>query len=586
MTAVVNPMTREDVRMIKSGDIVEWSSSDKAGERIGLVLGPLDGSEHLIIAAAQWGESSANNITIPAEDLTVLSETSQFSLRVWCQDTVSLESEELVVIGHANESSLTRVLRERTKADARWFYDAYHVPRRPQANFDTVGYSGRVFDHREVEFAVDASLDFWLTMGRFSDRLQRNLSEYMGVRRTLLVNSGSAANLLAVSALTSPLLGDRALKPGDEVITTACGFPTTVNPIIQNDCVAVLVDTDPISGNVDVDHLERALSPRSKAVILAHALGNPFNVERVVKFCEENDLWLIEDTCDALGSTYRGKCVGSFGDLSTLSFYPAHHITMGEGGGVNVVSDPKLQRIVESFRDWGRDCWCKSGQDNVCGRRFSYPLGDLPPGYDHKFMYSHIGYNLKPTDWQAAIGCAQFEKIDEFNRLRRRNWGHLRKVFEPYEEFFELPVPESDSDPSWFGFKVLLRPNAPFSRNDLVSYLEVHRIQTRMMFAGNLARQPAYVGRLRADGSSVLRVPDSLDGADRIMNDSFFMGVYPGLTDQHVERVQDVLEAFMCDVLNGGGSSERGASDLRLAARDLSPRRQAFRGTRWGTESS
>ncbi len=415
-----------------------------------------------------------------------------------------------------------------------------------------------------MENAVEASLDFWLTMGRYADKLQRNLSEYLGVRRTSLVGSGSAANLVAVSALTSPSLGERALQPGDEIITTACAFPTTVNPIVQNGCVAVLVDTDPGSGNVDVAAMEAALTERTRGVILAHALGNPFDVAAVTAFCRRHDLWLIEDACDALGSLYDGRPVGSFGDLSTLSFYPAHHITTGEGGAVNVVSDTALMRVVESVRDWGRDCWCKSGQDNVCGARFSLEQGELPRGYDHKFVYSHVGYNLKPTDWQAAIGCAQFEKLDHFNAARRRNWAHLREVFADYEEYLELPYPEPRSDPSWFGFKILVRPDAPFDRTALVSHLEAQRVQTRMIFAGNIARQPAYVDH------PLVRPTGDLGGADRIMASAFFIGVYPGNTDAHVERVADVMRDF-------GRTGDSDPHALRLAARELSPRREATR---------
>jgi CDP-6-deoxy-D-xylo-4-hexulose-3-dehydrase len=560
---------------VAPGSIVTWDGGGEAAPSCGVVLAA--------VATGDWTVSVAHRGPAEADDVTVeiahleLGSTALLAdepAAVSAGTSVTLAESMVTVIGSVSGDSLADVLRARVKLTTRWFHAAYHVPRQAQHS-PVVAYSGRVFDHNELELAVDASLDFWLTMGRFADRLQRNLAGHLEVRRTLLVNSGSAANLLAIAALTSPLLGERALQPGDEVITTACGFPTTVNPIIQNDCVPVFVDTDPRSGNVVVEDLEAALSERTSAVMLAHALGNPFNIGKVREFCERHGLWLIEDACDALGSTYDGKPVGGFGDLSTLSFYPAHHMTTGEGGAVNIVSDPLLQRIVESMRDWGRDCWCKSGQDNVCGKRFAYEMGDLPPGYDHKFIYSHIGYNLKPTDWQAAIGCAQFDKLDEFHRLRRRNWALLNEVFRPYEELFELAEPEPRSDPSWFGYKVLLRPDAPFDRNTLVNYLEAERIQTRMVFGGNLARQPAYSSRRRSDGRPLFREVGPLTGADRLMNSAFFIGVYPGLTESHIERVAEVMQAFV-----HGPAVNRTQNEVRLAARDLSPRREAVRGVR------
>lgn len=565
--------------LLAPGSMVTWDGTGEEASDVGVVLAAV-GADAWVVGVARRGPATADavrvDVTESAPGSPALVEGE--SVVVSAASSVTLAGSALTVIGRVSGDSLADVLRARVKLTTRWFHDAYHVPRQPQRS-SAVAYSGRVFDHEELEFAVDASLDFWLTMGRFSDRLQRDLAGYLGVRRTLLVNSGSAANLLAVAALTSPLLGDRALQPGDEVITTACGFPTTVNPIIQNGCVPVFVDTDPRSGNVVVEDLEAALSERTSAVILAHALGNPFDVDRVREFCTRHGLWLIEDACDALGSTYGGKPVGSFGDVSTLSFYPAHHMTTGEGGAVNVVSDVLLQRIVESVRDWGRDCWCKSGQDNVCGKRFALDMGALPPGYDHKFVYSHIGYNLKPTDWQAAIGCAQFGKLPEFHRLRRRNWALLDEVFRPYEDVFELAEPEPRSDPSWFGYKVLLRADAPFDRNTLVTYLEAERIQTRMVFGGNLARQPAYVSGRREDGSPLFRSVGPLAGADRLMDSAFFIGVYPGLTQAHIERVADVVKAFVARSGRGPGVS-RTRDEVRLAARDLSPRRDAVRGAR------
>ncbi|WP_063756412.1 lipopolysaccharide biosynthesis protein RfbH [Streptomyces sp. NRRL S-1824] len=564
---------------VAPGSVVTWNVVGEAAPVVGVVLAAVGGDEWTV-GVAHREPSKADDVEVDIAELVPGSPTllSDEPTVVSADTSITLAGSALTVIGSVSGDSLADVLRARVKVTTRWFHAAYHVPRQPQ-NSGVVAYSGRVFDHEELEHAVDASLDFWLTTGRFADRLQRNLADYLTARRTLLVNSGSAANLLAISALTSPLLGDRALQPGDEVITTACGFPTTVNPIIQNDCVPVFVDTDPLSGNVVVEELEAALSERTSAVMLAHALGNPFNIDKVREFCQRHGLWLIEDACDALGSTYDGKLVGGFGDLSTLSFYPAHHMTTGEGGAVNIVSDPLLQRIVESIRDWGRDCWCKSGQDNLCGKRFAHEMGALPPGYDHKFVYSHIGYNLKPTDWQAAIGCAQFDKLAEFHRLRRRNWALLSEVFRPYEDLFELAEPEPRSDPSWFGYKVLLRPDTPFDRTTLVNYLETARIQTRMLFGGNLPRQPAYTSRRREDGSPLFREVGSLAGADRLMNSAFFIGVYPGLTESHIERVADVMKAFVAGSAHGRGIS-RTQDEVRLAARDLSPRREAVRGAR------
>jgi CDP-6-deoxy-D-xylo-4-hexulose-3-dehydrase len=569
------------------GSIVVRSSINGSGELTGLVLGALGSGDDLVVATAAWAAGREEAVIIKPDEFVVAPVDAPGALAVRPLDTDTVHAADLTVVGRVTADALAGLLRARIADTVRWFHDVHHAPRHTQVNPGSVPYSGKVFDHREMVAAVDASLDFWLTLGRFGNRLQRHLARYVGVRRTVLVNSGSSANLLAVSALTSPLLGERALRPGDEVITTACGFPTTINPILQNDCVAVLVDTDPGSGNVDATRLEEAVTPRTRAVILAHTLGNPFDLDAVLDLCRRHRLWLVEDTCDALGSTYLGEAgprqVGSFGDVSTLSFYPAHHITTGEGGAVNVVSDPDLVRAVESLRDWGRDCWCESGQDNVCGKRFAWDLGGLPHGYDHKFVYSHAGYNLKPTDWQAAIGCAQFEKLPDFNRIRRHNWATLHEIFSPYEDLFELPYPEPKSDPSWFGFKVLRRADAPFGRSDLVGFLEAHRVQTRGIFGGNLIRQPAYIDRRRADGSSALRAIGELRGADRIMNDAFFVGVYPGLTDLHMERVADTLADFVRGLSSGPSQADRG--ELRRAARDLSPRRQAVRPPRGQADS-
>jgi CDP-6-deoxy-D-xylo-4-hexulose-3-dehydrase len=393
-----------------------------------------------------------------------------------------------------------------------------------------------VFDAEELALLVDASLDFWLTTGRYAARFEKELAQFMGVRHASLCNSGSSANLLALTALTSPKLGAKRLQPGDEVITVASGFPTTVNPIFQNRLVPVFLDIELETYNVDIRCLEEGLSPRSRAVILAHTLGNPFNLEAVTEFARRHDLWLLEDNCDALGSTYQGRLTGTFGDLATLSFYPAHHITMGEGGGV-VTNQPQLKKLVESFRDWGRDCWCDPGRDDTCGRRFQWQLGDLPYGYDHKYIYSHLGYNLKLTDMQAAVGVAQLQKLPRFIEKRKQNWRILYEGLTPFEEFLLLPRPTAGSEPSWFGFLLTIREDAPCSRHELVTYLEERKIATRLLFGGNLIRQPAYKGL-------PYRVAGSLANSDLVMNNSFWIGVYPGLNSTHLDYVLSVFSDF------------------------------------------
>ncbi len=393
--------------------------------------------------------------------------------------------------------------------------------------------SGRVFDAGDMRSLVDSSLDFWLTTGRFAAQFEKQFARWFGIRTATLVNSGSSADLLAITALTSPKLGDRRLKPGDEVITVAAGFPTTVNPIIQNGLIPVFLDEHVPTYNIDVRMLEEAKSERTRAVVLAHTLGNPFDLRTITEFTRKHDLWLIEDCCDAVGATYNGQKVGTFGDLATVSFYPAHHITMGEGGCV-LAEKPILKTIVESFRDWGRDCWCEPGKANTCGKRFDWQLGELPCGYDHKYTYSHIGYNLKMTDMQAAVGVSQLRKLPEFIAKRRANFQALYRGLKDLEEFFILPEPTPDSEPSWFGFPLAVRADAPFNRNQVVAFLESRKIATRLLFAGNLLRQPAYQGIKH-------RVVGSLQNTDFIMNQVFWVGVYPGIT---AEMLSYVLEIF------------------------------------------
>jgi len=396
--------------------------------------------------------------------------------------------------------------------------------------------AGRVYDADEMTHLVDAALDFWLTTGRFAAAFEADLARFLGVRHVLLCNSGSSANLLAVSALTSSKLGDRRLCPGDEVITVAAGFPTTVNPIIQNGLVPVFLDIDPATHNVDPAWLDEAVGPRTKAIILAHTLGNPFNLDAVLAVARRYNLWVIEDNCDALGSTYKGQYTGTFGDLATTSFYPAHHITMGEGGAV-FTNNPRLKVLVESFRDWGRDCWCDPGKDNTCGKRFDGQHGSLPCGYDHKYTYSHIGYNLKLTDMQAAVGVAQLKKLPGFIQARKDNWQRLYSGLEPLKDYFLLPAATPGSDPSWFGFLLTVRPHAPFTRNELVRHLEERQIATRLLFGGNLTCQPAYK-------DIKYRVVGDLTNTNLVMNQSFWIGVYPGIRPSMIEFVVDTFRVF------------------------------------------
>jgi CDP-6-deoxy-D-xylo-4-hexulose-3-dehydrase len=397
--------------------------------------------------------------------------------------------------------------------------------------------AGRVFDAADIAALVGSSLDFWLTTGPFAARFEKQLAQFFGVRGASLVNSGSSANLLAISALTSPKLGELRLKAGDEVIAVAAGFPTTVNPIIQNGLVPVFVDVQIPTYNIDASLLDQALSTRTRAVMLAHTLGNPFDLATVVEFARKHDLWLIEDCCDAAGATYNQQKVGTFGDLATLSFYPAHHITTGEGGCV-LSSKPLLTTLVESFRDWGRDCWCEPGKANTCGKRFEWQLGDLPAGYDHKYTYSHIGYNLKMTDMQAAIGTSQMAKLPEFIARRRANFKRLHDALSDLDAVFILPEATENSEPSWFGFPLAVRSDAPFTRNQAVALLEEHKIATRLLFGGNLLRQPAY-------RDIAHRVASSLTNTDFVVNQVFWVGVYPGLSNEMLDYMADIFHKLV-----------------------------------------
>ena len=415
-----------------------------------------------------------------------------------------------------------------------------------------VRYAGRIFDEKEIQAAVEASLDFWLTEGRFAEEFQTALAAKISVEYAMLTNSGSSANLLALTALTSPLLGDRRLKPGDEVITVAAGFPTTLNPIILNHLIPVFVDVDIPTYNVITEQIEQAITPKTRAIFIAHTLGNPFNLNEILKVVRKHDLFLIEDCCDALGSTYTlnsssppltlsssllTRPVGAFGHLATCSFYPAHHITLGEGGAV-LTSDETLARVIRSLKDWGRDCYCGPGENNTCGRRFSGQYGNLPYGYDHKYVYSHIGYNLKATDIQAAIGVEQLKKLDRFCDIRRSNFRQWTEGFKKYEAYFILPEATEGSDPAWFAFPVTVKNEAGFTRTQLTDHLNTHLIETRNLFGGNLLRQPAYL-------NIVHRKIGELPNTDRIMNDTFFLGTYPGLGKEQIDYTMDIINQFL-----------------------------------------
>jgi len=403
-----------------------------------------------------------------------------------------------------------------------------------------IPYAGRVYDEKEIISLVDASLDFWLTAGRYAQKFEEELAKFLGIRYCLLTNSGSSANLLAISALTSPKLGERRLKPSDEVITTACGFPTTVNPIIQNNLIPVFIDVDLGTYNIQVDKIEEAITEKTKAIFIPHTLGNPAELDKIMEIVEKYDLWFVEDNCDAFGSKYKGEYTGTFGHISTCSFYPAHHITMGEGGAV-LTDDPLLKRIIASFRDWGRDCYCEPGHDNTCGKRFGWQLGKLPFGYDHKYIYSHIGYNLKVTDMQAAIGVEQLKKLLGFIEKRKENFKMLYEGLRKYEKYIILPEATENSEPSWFGFPLLVREDAPFTRDEIVNYLEESKIATRMLFGGNLTKQPAYE-------NVKYKLIDSLKNTDLVMNNLFWIGVYPGITD---EMIGYILKKFN-ELFKGG----------------------------------
>jgi CDP-6-deoxy-D-xylo-4-hexulose-3-dehydrase len=468
---------------------------------------------------------------VPAEKrgnaIGVMLESSDFSsgtINGWCRlDRVGWQRmENPKAVGILKPAPLARLHRALCAQEARAYAEVAMAPTAFIPGRTPVPPAGKVIGARELELLVESSLDGWLTAGRFNDAFERKLGQYLGRKFVRTTNSGSSANLLALTALTSPLLGDRALSPGDEVLTVAAGFPTTVNPTLQNNLVPVFVDVNLPTYNIDVDRIEAAIGPRTRAIMIAHTLGNPFNLDVVMELARRHDLWVVEDCCDALGATYRDKKVGTFGHIGTLSFYPAHHITMGEGGAV-FTDDDLLRRAVESIRDWGRDCYCAPGRDNTCGKRFKWQLGEMPQGYDHKYTYSHLGYNLKITDMQAALGLAQLDRLEGFIESRRNNFLHLRSRLERVEDQLLLPEATPFSNPSWFGFPITLRENIGRSREQLTGFIEKHKIGTRLLFGGNLTRQPYFKGR-------PFRISGTLDNTDTVMLRTFWIGLYPGLS--------------------------------------------------------
>ena len=540
------------------GDIVKFvsscSNSEQAGSRLGVVVVDAEMFDGNVLIAEirpeveKW-QQDLISIALSPKDIDKGELDKESVIRLNALQVVPPDGTQRVA--RLNKDKIDELLRQFTKLGVAAHYSVFHGDGRFEPGKSSVPITGRVYGPEEMECLVDAALDFWLTTGRFNRAFEGRLADFLGVKHVLTTNSGSSANLLAISALTSVKLEDRRLRPGDEVITVAAGFPTTVNPIIQNGLVPVFVDVDIPTYNIEPDLIEAAMSEKTRAIMLAHTLGNPFDVSEVLRVARKYDLWIVEDCCDALGSTYdvdpslasssssltpTNKC-GTFGHISTFSFYPAHHITMGEGGAV-ATNDSQLKRIIESFRDWGRDCWCSPGDDNTCKHRFDWQLGDLPKGYDHKYIYSHMGYNLKITDMQAAVGLTQMDKLEEFIRIRQRNFGLLTQGLQKFEEFFILPQATPNSIPSWFGYPITIRQDTGFQRQKLLQHLNENRIGTRLLFGGNLIRQPYFKEK-------VYRINGDLMNTEKILNDTFWIGVYPRIAESMIEFVVAKIGEFI-----------------------------------------
>jgi CDP-6-deoxy-D-xylo-4-hexulose-3-dehydrase len=533
-------------RNIAVGDIFVYlvPFTDKAMEKprpVLVVSGPNSKGDIMVLAGSSkihhWNEPG--QMVIQQDDLRDgrLDDATVFP----CSKQLIVSPKLFVAkIGSIEPEKIENILRMIAAHQTETFYKTVHKPIQHKEFIqgqDHISYAGRVYDEKEMISLVDSALDFWLTAGRYAKQFEEELANFLGLKYCLLTNSGSSANLLAISALTSPKLGERRLKPEDEVITTACGFPTTVSPIIQNNLIPVFIDVDLGTYNIQVDIIEEAVTEKTKAIFIPHTLGNPAELDKIVEIVKKHDLWFIEDNCDAIGSKYKGKYTGTFGHISTCSFYPAHHITMGEGGAV-LTNDLLLKKIIASFRDWGRDCYCEPGHDNTCGKRFGWQLGKLPFGYDHKYIYSHIGYNLKITDMQAAIGVEQLKKLPGFIEQRKENFTSLYKFFKQYEKYFVLPKTEKNSEPCWFGFPLLVKEETSFDRNEIVRYLEENKIATRMLFGGNLTKQPAYK-------NTKYRISGNLKNTDLVMNNLFWIGVYPGITEEKMDYIIMVMNKFL-----------------------------------------
>ena len=531
--------------MLSPGDIVliEFPYTNQVGSKVrpGLVLGVSSHHNQNDVNVAYITSELDSYLYDPSALFIRVEDIAQGTLKhdsvVRVDKVLTIQSSKCRKVARLSSSKIDEALRIVTALYVESFaVNKYTVPVFTPGTTD-VPPSGKVVGAQELKYMVEASLDGWLTTGRFNAEFEKKLAKFIGINHLITVNSGSSANLVAFNVLTSSKLGDRAIKKGDEVIGVAAAFPTTVNPILQFGAVPVFVDVDSLTHNIDASKIEAAINPKTKAIMLAHSLGNPFNLDVVTALCKKYNLWLVEDCCDALGSTYRGQMVGTFGDIATLSFYPAHHITMGEGGAV-FTNNGELKTIAESFRDWGRDCYCQPGKDNTCGKRFTQQLGDLPYGYDHKYTYSHLGYNLKISDMQAACGLAQLEKVKQFIQVRKENFAYLKDRLKSCKDFLQLPEAAEHSDPSWFGFPITVKANSPVKRLDLLTYLDEYKIGSRLLFAGNLTRQPYMKG-------AYYRVSGDLTNTDDLMNNTFWIGVQPALTREMLEFAASKIEGYL-----------------------------------------